>query len=90
VIDQAFSSVFPDIINNYGFLILVAIPPFVGELDVGPWVVRVSLTCLASSRGAPKPVTGLRRGPFGNGQVHASNLLDVEDVLESDVGRDVV
>lgn len=88
MVDQNLSSVFPDIINNYGLLILVAVPPFVGELDVGVRVVHVSLPGFASAGESPEPVTRFGSGPFRDDHMHPSNLLQVEDVLDSDVCRD--
>lgn len=90
VIHEAFSSVFTDIIKDYCLLSLISVPPPVGKLLVGVWIVICSLASLTSTRFTPIPKACLWCRSWRDYLMILLNLLEVTVVADQYCGIDLI
>lgn len=88
MVHEGFRFLYADVVNHYGFLPLITIPPLVGEL----LVVRTfaGSTSLSSTRLSPEPLADLRRVSRRDSHVVLLNALQSSVATDADVGRDAV
>lgn len=79
-----------EIVQQYGFLTVVAVPPFVLQLLICLWPVLASISSLPASWETPKPQTLLLLFPRWYLLMHLGNVLQLENVLHVNICWDRV
>lgn len=84
---EGFSCLLAEIVHNYGFLTMIAVPPFVLELLVCFWVIFGCSPCLTTTWFTPVPNAFLLLYPLGYDHVRFGNMLQREDMADIDIRR---